>query len=116
MLLLSVLWLAVVQALASSAVPAGPRALVDGQWRAASVAVDGEFRPPTPQRLPAVGRTSDRSVPPLRFPLGWAGFVSAALAALAAVVPPRAARGVSHAAASRGGHLPYYPTAPPLQG
>ena len=121
MLLLAALWLAVVQALASSVVPTGRHWPVDGPSRAASVGVsaaavaDGEFRPSTPQRLPAVGRTSDRSVPPLRSPTGLAAFASAELAALLASVP-RAAHQLSHAVASRGGHLPYFPTAPPLQG
>lgn len=121
MLLLSALWLAALQALASSAVPTGRHWAVDGPSRAASVGVgatavgDGDFRPSTPQRLPAVGRTSDRGVPPLRALLGLAAFASADLSALLASVP-RAGRQLSHAAASRGGHLPYFPTAPPLQG
>jgi hypothetical protein len=144
-LLVSALWLAVVQALASSAVPAGVRAPVAGSSRAASVEVtatvaatatddarlekatgtrlwtlqhgDEEFRPPVPQRLPAVvDRTNGRGVPPLRPPAGLARFASADLSVSLASVAPLAAAQPSHAAASRGGHLPYYPTAPPLQG
>ena len=141
MVLLSALWLAVVQALASSAVPAGPYGSVDARWRLVGVAVtaeettaaharrlpsnqsglwaallgDEQFRAPASQRLPAVDRTSDRGIPPLRSPLGLAA-APADLALSFASISPLAGHQVSHAAASRGGHLPYYPTAPPLQG
>ena len=145
MLLVSALGLALVQALASSAVPAGVRAPVDGSSRAAGVEVtatvaatatddvrpetaagtrlwtllhgDEEFRPPVPQRLPTVvDRTNGRGVPPLRSPAGISRSTSADFAVSLASAAPPAAHQVSHAAASRGGHLPYYPTAPPLQG
>ena len=140
MLLLSALWL-VVQALAPLAVPAAPQGPVDGLARVSGVAAsaeassagrspaqkvgtrlwagvlgDEEFRAPAPQRLPAVGRTSDRSVPPLRSPVGPAAFVPAHLSLSLSSLAPPAQHRVSHAAVSRGGHLPYYPTAPPLQG
>jgi hypothetical protein len=140
-LLLSALWLAVVQALAPLAVPAALRGPVDGLARVSGVAAsaeassagrspaqkvgtrlwagvlgDEEFRAPAPQRLPAVGRTSDRSVPPLRSPGGPAALVPAHLSLSLSSLAPPAQHRVSHAAVSRGGHLPYYPTAPPLQG
>lgn len=140
MLLLSALWL-VVQALAPLAVPAALQGPVDGLARVSGVAAsaeassagrspaqkvgtrlwagvlgDEEFRAPAPQRLPAVGRTSDRSVPPLRSPVGPAAFVPAHLSLSLSSLAPPAQHRVSHAAVSRGGHLPYYPTAPPLQG
>lgn len=145
MLLLSALWLAVAQALASSAVPAGVGAPADELPRVASVAVtatvaatatddarpekaagtglwallhgDEEFRPPTPRRLPAVvDRTNGRGVPPLRSPAGISRSASADLSVSLPSAAPRGAHQQSHAAASHGGHLPYYPTAPPLQG
>src|SRR6187402_2238917 len=141
MLLLSALWLAVVQALASLAVPAGLRGPVDAPWRLAGVEVtagavsagharaptaeptlwallggDQQFRPSAPQRLPAFDRRSERGAPPLRSPLRLDGVASADIhISLASLAPPARHR-VSHAAASRGGHLWYYPTAPPLQG
>jgi len=141
MLLLSALWLAVVQALAPLAVPAALRGPVDGLARVSGVAAsagassagrspaqkvgaglwagvlgDEEFRAPAPQRLPAVDRTSERSVPPLRSPVGPTAFVSAHVSLTLSSLAPPAQHRVSHAAVSRGGHLPYYPTAPPLQG
>ncbi len=141
MLLLSALWLAVVQALAPLAVPAALRGPVDGLARVSGVAAsaeassagrsparkggarlwagvlgDEEFRAPAPQRLPAVDRTSERSVPPLRSPVGQTAFVSAHLSLSLSSFALPAQHRVSHAAVSRGGHLPYYPTAPPLQG
>ena len=142
-MLLSALWLAAVHTLASLAVPTGLRAPVDAPSRVVDVAVtakaagdaseparpgttaerglwalfgDEEFRPSAPRRLPAVDRTSDRSIPPLRSPTGLAASVPADLSLSLASVPQTAAHRVSHAVASRGGHLPYYPTAPPLQG
>lgn len=135
MLLISALWLAAVHALATLAVPAGP---VDGPSRLAAaqgassaeyarpqtadtrlwalLLGDEQLRPAAPQRLRAVDRTSDRSVPPLRTPPGLAAVASANLALSLASLTPPARHRVSHAAASRGGLLPYYPTAPPLQG
>lgn len=141
MLLVSALWLAVVQALAPLAVPAALQGPVDGRLRVASVAAslransaeharphaadirlralllgDEQFRPTAPQRLRSVDRTSERSVPPLRSQLGLAAVAHTALADSPASLGSPARFQVSHAAASRGGHLPYYPTAPPLQG
>ena len=141
MLLLSALWLAVVQALATLAAPAGLHGPVDAPWRLAGVevSVEGvsaghartptadsalwallaggqEFRPSAPQRLPGFDRRSERGAPPLRSPLGLAGVSSAGIHLSLASLAPPARYQVSHAAASRGGHLPYYPTAPPLQG
>ena len=136
MLLLSALWLAVLQALASTA-PAGLSGPVDGPSRLAAVAAvpgaasaahprsaetklwalaDENFRPSAPERLRTVERTSDRSVPPLRSPLGLLAVAAPGLSLSLASLTPPAQHQVSHAAASRGGHLPYYPTAPPLQG
>jgi|SRR5829696_935180 len=142
-MLFSALWLAAVHALASLAVPTGLRGPLGGPSLAAGVEVtasaaatasdrarpettagttlwsllgDEEFRPTATQRLLIVSRTSDRSVPPLRSPVGVVASASAQLSLSLASVPPPAAYQVSHAAASRGGHLPYYPTAPPLQG
>ena len=135
-ILLSALWLAVVQAL-SPVVPAG------GPARAAEVAItasvgttgvdgarherdagtgawsalhrEGVLRPTAPQRLTAVDRTCGGSVPPIRSSAGLARLRFADLSLPAACVPPPAHQ-VSHAAVSRGAHLPYYPTPPPLQG
>ncbi|HKH91578.1 MAG TPA: hypothetical protein VKA54_07230 [Gemmatimonadaceae bacterium] len=143
MLLLSALWLAVVQAL-TSAVPASLGVPIAGLSRVASVGVAGtraastsapahpasaaattrraprlgdeEFRPPASQRLSAVERASNRSLPPLRPPAGLAALAPAGLSLPLLNVRSRAGHQLSHAAASRGGHLPYYPTAPPLQG
>jgi len=142
LLFLSALWLAAVQAFASVG-PAGLRASMDAPTRVASVGVsasaptgwsgssaetelgttpwtlllgDGEFGLSAPQRLPAVSRVCDRGVSLLRSPLGSATLASATLSLASASVAASAAHRVSHAAASRGGHLPYYPTAPPLQG
>ena len=141
MLLLSALWLAVVQALAPLPVPAALLGPVHGLARVAGVAAsaeassavrspaqklgtrlwagvlgDEEFRAPAPQRLPAVGRTSDRSIPPLRSPTGPTAFAPAHLSLSLSSLAPPARHEVSHAVVSRGGHLPYFPTAPPLQG
>ena len=141
MLLISALWLAVVHAMASLAIPAGARGPVDGQWRLAGIAAtrgaspvglarpqraerrlwglflgDEQFRPSAPQRLRAADRSSDRSVSPLRSPPGVVAVASAGLPLSPASLMPPARHQLSHAAASRGGHLPYYPTAPPLQG
>jgi hypothetical protein len=138
-LLRSALWLAVVQALASIA-PAGLPGPVDAPSRLAAVAAPGadsaahaqtrsaetklwalllgdeQFRPPAPQRLRSVERTSDRGVPTLRSPFGLVAVAAADLSfSLASLAPPAQHR-LSHAAASRGDHLPYYPSAPPLQG
>ena len=138
MLLISALWLAVVHALAPLAVPTALRGAVDGPARLAGVAAsagatsgeqsrprriearqrvlgDEELRPPAPPRLRTAERTSDRSVPPLRSPIGLA-VASAHLSVSVACLAPPAQYRVSYAAVSRGGHLPYYPTAPPLQG
>jgi hypothetical protein len=143
-LLLSALWLAVVHALASLAPPAHLRGTGDGTSRVASVRLlvtkaasapdrarpamapatgprtprpgDEELRPPAPQRSLGVDRTSNRGVPPQRSPAGLAAFPSADFPVLPASESPRAAHHVSHAVAARGGHLPYFPTAPPLQG
>ena len=137
MLLLSALWLAVVQALA----PAAPHGPVGAPWRLAGVEASAEgvsaghartptadsalwallaggqeFRPSAPQRLPGFDRRSERGTPPLRSPLGPVGVASAGIHLSLASLAPPARYQVSHAAASRGGHLPYYPTAPPLQG
>jgi hypothetical protein len=138
-ILLSALWLAVVQAFASPAVPAGGPARaaevtitasvsaigVDGarnereaggtgSW--AALHREGELRPTAPQRLTVVDRTCGRGgAPPIRASAGQARLGSADLSRPAACVPPPAHQ-VSHAAASRGGHLPYYPTPPPEQG
>jgi hypothetical protein len=92
----------------------GDEAAGTGLWTL--LHADGEFRPSARGRLPAVGRTSDRSVPPVRSPGGLARFASADLSVLPVRVAPPAAHQLSHAAASRGGLLPYYPTAPPRQG
>ena len=143
MLLFSALWLAVVQALTSLAVPAPLAGAAYGPSRVASVSTaaskvadsasaiarseaadteelrrglgDEEFRPPAPHRSLVVDRTSNRSVPPLRSPVGLDAFTSPDLAVSLASARTRAAHCVSHAVAARGGHLPYYPTAPPLQ-
>jgi len=138
-LLISALWLAVVHALAPLAVPTALRGAVDGPARLAGVAAsagaasaeqsrplpearrwarvlgDEKLRPPAPQRLRTAERTSDRSVPPLRSPIGLAVASAHLSVSLASLAPPAQYR-VSYAAVSRGGHLPYYPTAPPLQG
>ena len=141
MLLFSALWLAVVQALAPLAVPAALQGPVGGQLRVAGVAAipgansaeharpraadtrlralllgEEQFRPAAPQRLRSVDRTSERSVPPLRSALGLGAVAHTDLANSPASLGLPARHRVSHAAASRGGHLPYYPTAPPLQG
>lgn len=134
MLLFSALWLAVVHALAPLAALRGP---VDGASRLVGVAAtprassvehsrpqrlqalllgDEQLRPPAPQRLRTVDRTSDRSGPPLRSPLGLAAVAPANIALSRASLTPPARHQESHAAASRGGLLPYYPTAPPLRG
>ena len=137
-ILLSALWLAVIQALASPAVPAGGparavevaitvsvrAAVIDGArnereagtgaWGAA-LHGEEELRPTAPQRLTAVDRTCGRGGPPIRSSAGLTRLAYADLSPPPACVPPPAHQ-VSHAAASRGGHLPYYPTPPPLQG
>ena len=114
MLLLSALWLAVVQALASLAAPAGPHGPVDASWRLAGVEVSAggvsaghartptadsalwallaggqEFRPSAPQRLPTFDHRSERGVPPLRSPLGPVGVATAGIhLSLASLAPP----------------------------
>ena len=140
MILLSALWLAVVHALASSAVPADRQGPVGAPWHLAGVAVtagetsaaharvpgaqsglwavllgDEQFRAPDSQRSRTFDRTTGRGIPPLRSPLGLAAASAALVLCLASLTPPTEHRR-SHAVASRGGHLPYYPTAPPLQG
>ena len=137
-ILLSALWLAVIQALASPAVPAGGPARAAEVTITASVGTTGVggtrnepeaggtgtraalhaeegLRPTAPQRLTVVDRTCGRGAPPIRSSAGLARLGSADLSLPAACVSPPAHQ-VSHAAASRGGHLPYYPTPPPDQG
>jgi hypothetical protein len=142
-ILISALWLAVVQALTSLPVSA-PSWVVDTAPAHASVQAAGavavttaararpgapveaelrqptqgdqEFRPSATQRLLPADRTSSRGAGTLRSHDGPVAITSAELAILLASVSPREAHRVSHAAATRGGHLPYYPTAPPLQG
>ena len=135
-ILLSALWLAVIQALASSAVPAGGparaaevaitvsvRAAIDGApnereaGTGAWAALHGEdaLRPTAPQRLTAVDRTCGRGGAPIRSSAGLArlGYADPSPPPMCVPPPPHQ---VSHAADSRGGLLPYYPTPPPLQG
>jgi hypothetical protein len=135
-ILLSALWLAVVQAL-SSAVPAGGPARAAEVAITASVAatgVDGArnerdagtgawsalhaeevLGPTAPQRLTAIDRTFGGGAPPIRTSAGLVWLRFADLSLPAACVPPPGHQ-LSHAAASRGAQLPYYPTPPPLQG
>jgi hypothetical protein len=136
-ILLPALWLAVIQALASPAVSAGGQVRAAETTITASVratanedarnareagtgawaALHGEesLRPTAPQRSTAVDRTCGPGGAPIRSPAGLARLGYAELSPPRACVPPPAHQ-VSHAAASRGGHLPYYPTPPPLQG
>jgi len=136
-ILLSALWLAVIQALASPAVPAGrpvraaevtltasvgsigvdgapnEREAGTGAW--AALHAEDALRPTAPQRLTLVDRTCGRDAPPIRSSAGLSRLRSADLPLPTACVPPPPHQ-ESHAAASRGGLLPYYPTPPPLQG
>ena len=143
MILISALWLAVVQALTSLPVSAPSRVSETAPAHASVQAAgamagtpatkgrpgapdeaeargpvqgDQEFRPSATQRLLPADRTSNRGTGSLRSHDGPAAITSAELTILLASAPPREAHRVSHAAAARGGHLPYYPTAPPLQG
>ena len=77
---------------------------------------DEGLRAPAPQPLRAVGRMSDRGPDALRPLHGLAVPARAYVRVLPGAGRRGAARDVSHAAAARGGHLPYFPTAPPLQG
>jgi len=77
---------------------------------------DEGLRAPAPQPLQVVGRASDRRPDALRPLHGLAAPARAWLRVLPGTGWRGAARDVSHAAAARGGHLPYFPTAPPLQG
>jgi hypothetical protein len=120
---LAVLWLAAAHALASHALASYALASLTAPSPFGGVAgrrtprsSDDALRAPAPQRLPVVRRTSDQSAPTLRSSAGPAGLASVALPVLSATVARCAAHRLSHAAAARGGHLPYFPTAPPLQG
>ena len=143
-ILISALWLAVLQALTTLPVSAAHWAVDTGPPRAASVRAAGavapstaesarseaanvsevrdpaqgdqELRPTATQRLLPADRAPNRSGGTLRSHVGPAAITSADLAASLAGAPRLEAHRVSHAAATRGGHLPYYPTAPPLQG
>jgi hypothetical protein len=140
-LLLNALWLAVLHALAvaaplplrgtgerlSHAIGAGvsdTRGGAAGSARSATVPAVGHWNPrsgdeglraPAPQPLQVVGRTSERRADALRPLHGLVVPARAWLRVLPGTGWRGATRDVSHAAAARGGHLPYFPTAPPLQ-
>jgi hypothetical protein len=142
MMLLALLWFAVLNALASTS-PAplrgggsGPPhvasvrqssandATSGGGYRDGTPTLDWRFRPrghhglrtAAPGPLPTVGRIAGRGADARRsFHGGAASIIAHRL--LPGAARSRTAPGdVSHAAVARGGHLPYFPTAPPFQG
>ena len=113
--LLAALWLALVALLAA------PTALGESvALRAAPAHREEALRAPRLVAAPGLVRVeAPRASAPRSHAPPAPGLAPAAAgpsASVATVAASRAARQPSHAPAARGGHLPYFPTAPPLQG